>query len=316
MTRGPVGIALLLAAALFAAQAASHLKAGAERIQRGDAEGAIRELKAALAEDPKNAAGHLLLGQAYLLQHSIGTVAEAKAELQQALDLDSSLIWARFYLAKVYIDLGLSEKARDQLQRGLDVRPDVPHFLSLLGEVERKLGNPERSIELNRQALARDASMSPAHYYIALAYLDLKQDDLAVRELNTALASPYVAPEMYVTLATVYLRRGDAADAESLCRKALAMDPERAETRVTLARALNARKSPDDAITAIRPALPEAGGRPATPYYQQLQADAYVELGRAYEAKDMRAQAVEAYSRALEFDPDRVEVRRRIDSLR
>jgi tetratricopeptide (TPR) repeat protein len=55
-------------------------------------------------------------------------VAEAKAELQQALDLDPNLLWARFYLAKVYIDLGLNEKAKDQLERGLKTRPDVRTF--------------------------------------------------------------------------------------------------------------------------------------------------------------------------------------------
>ena len=75
----------------------------------------------------------MLLGQAYLAQGSIAMLAEAKAELQQALDLDPNLLWARFYLARIYIDLGLNEKAKEQLERGLKERPDVPHFLSLLG---------------------------------------------------------------------------------------------------------------------------------------------------------------------------------------
>ena len=84
----------------------------------------------------------------------IAMIAEAKAELQQALDLDPHLLWARFYLAKIYIDQGLNEKAKDQLERGLRERPNVPHFLSLLGEVRRKLGDPEASAGIEPQGPA------------------------------------------------------------------------------------------------------------------------------------------------------------------
>jgi hypothetical protein len=37
----------------------------------------------------------MLLGQAYLAQGSIARIAEAKAELQQALDFAPDLLWAR-----------------------------------------------------------------------------------------------------------------------------------------------------------------------------------------------------------------------------
>src|SRR5437867_6499594 len=90
---------------------------------------------------PAPAAAHMLMGQAYLALRSASLIAEAKAELQQALNLDPDLLWARFYLARVYIDLGRIDKAREQLERGLEQRPNVPHFLSLLGEVKRKLGD-------------------------------------------------------------------------------------------------------------------------------------------------------------------------------
>ena len=39
-------------------------------------------------------------------------MGEAKAELQQALDLDPELTWARFYLARLYLDMGLTERHR------------------------------------------------------------------------------------------------------------------------------------------------------------------------------------------------------------
>jgi tetratricopeptide (TPR) repeat protein len=242
-------------------------------------------------------------------------VAEAKAELQQALNLDPSLQWARFYLAKIYIDLGRYDKAKEELEVGLKQQPNVPHFLSLLGEVDRKLGKPEESLDLNRKALAIDPTMTPARYYLALAYLDLKKDDEAIHELESCLQSKYVAPEMYLTLSSLYTKRQRPAEAEELCRRAIVLDAARPEAYLGLAQLYNARGASDKALAALRLALPEGKSLPATAYYQQLQADVFFELGRAYQAKRMKPQAVEAFSRCLQLDPNRAEARRRIETL-
>jgi tetratricopeptide (TPR) repeat protein len=310
-----LAIAVILLLPLYGQQPPSHVQSAATSLQRGDPDGAVREAKAALAADPRDPAAHMLLGQAYLAKRSVAMVAEAKAELQQALDLDPNLLWARFYLARIYIDLGLYDKAKDQLERGLKTRPDVPHFLSLLGDVERQLGHPQASIDLNRKALERDATLTPAHYYMALAYLDLKNQDEAARELDTAIASPYVAPEMYVALASIDVDRGRLNEAEALCKKAAALDETRAETYVALARVYNAKGAAEQAIAAVKLALPEGRTFPATAYYQKIQADAYFELGRAYQAKKMKAAAVEALTHALELDPARAETRRYLEAL-
>jgi tetratricopeptide (TPR) repeat protein len=242
-------------------------------------------------------------------------LAEAKAELQQALDLDPTLLWARFYLARVYIDLGRDDKAKEQLERGLKERPNVPHFLSLLGEVERKLGNPEVSIDLNRKALEADPTMTPAHYYEALAYLDLKREDDAIRELESALHSAYVTPEMYVALVPLYIKRQRLEEAESLCQRAIAMDASRPEAYLSLARVYNARRASDKALTALRTALPDGKSFPASAYYQHLQADVFYEEGMAYQNKGMAAQAIQSYSRAIEFDSNRGETHRQLAGL-
>ena len=57
----------------------------------------------------------------------------------------------------------------------------------------------------------------------------------------------------------------------------------------------------------LRKALPDGKEFPASAFYQQLQADICVEQGVAYQAKGKAAQAIEAYSRALDFDPGRGE---------
>ncbi len=280
------------------------LKLGNDHLQRGRVDQAIAELKKAIALDPQSAVGHMLLGQAYLAQASLSMVAEAKAELRQALDLDPGLIWARFYLAKVNIDLGQYDKAKTELELGLKTRPNVPHFLSLLGEVNRKLGNPELAIKLNREALKVDPALTPAFYYIGLAYMDLKKQDEAIQALETSLKSAYVAPEMYLTLGSLYAQKKRYQEGEELCKKAIALDPARPEGHMNLAQLYNIKGASDQAIQELKLAIPEGKSFPTTPYYQQLQADVYFEMGRAWKAKKNTPQAIQAYLTALEFNPN------------
>ena len=312
---------VLLASAMAWAQTpgadreGAQLGIAAEHLQQGRTEQAIRLCKGVLATDPRSAPAHMLLGLAYLAKGSPDMIADAKAELQQALDLDPELLWARFYLARLYFDQGLSEKAQEQLERGLKQSPGLPHFLSLLGEVRRELGDPAASVELNRKALEAGATMTPVHYFLALAFLDLKQEQAATAELEKAIASPYVTPETYNKLASLYIKKQQFAAAEDLCRKAIALDRSRPDAYLNLARVYNAQHASDKALEALRAALPEGKEFPATEYYQGLQADLAVERGAAYTAKKMYAQAMAEYARALEFDPRRAVVHRRLAEL-
>jgi tetratricopeptide (TPR) repeat protein len=242
-------------------------------------------------------------------------IADAKAELQQALDLDPELLWARFYLARLYFDQGLREKAQEQLERGLKQSPGLPHFLSLLGEVRRELGDPGASVELNRKALEAGVTMTPANYFLALAYLDLKQEQAAIAEFEKAVHSPSVTPEIYNALASLYIKKQQFAAAEDLCRKSIALDRSRPDAYLNLARVYNAQHANDKALDVLRAALPEGKEFPASQYYQDLQADLAVERGAAYTAKKMYAQAIDEYARALDFDPRRAVIHRRLAEL-
>lgn len=311
----------LLASVMAAAQtppAASHgeqLGVAAEHLRQGKTDQTIRECKSVLAADPRSAPAHMLLAMAYLAKGSTDRIADAKAELQQALDLDPELLWARFYLARLYFDQGLTEKAQEQLERGLKQGPGLPHFLSLLGEVRRELGDAAASLELNRQALQAGDTMTPVHYFLALAHQDLKQEQAAIAEFEKAINSPYVTPEMYTALAVIYIRKQQFAKAEDLCRKAIAMDRSRPDAYLNLAKIYNARHASDQALETLRAALPPGREFPASEYYQQLQADIAVERGVAYSAKKLYARAIDEYAHALDFDPRRAVIHLRLAEL-
>src|SRR5262245_52361104 len=175
------------------------LDRGAAHLQRREKDQALKELKGAVALDPRSAAAHQLLGQAYMMQGSYGMLSEARAEFLQALAINPDLVWSRFYLARIYLDLGVPRKAREQLESALATRPNVPHLLSLLGEANRQLGNLELSVELNKRALENDPSFFIAHYYLGLAYMDLDRESDGIRELEAAIKPEYPAAEIYLT---------------------------------------------------------------------------------------------------------------------
>ncbi len=293
----------------------AQLGIAAQHLQQGNVEQAVRECKSVLAADPRSASAHMLLGMAYIAEKSTAMIGDAKAELQQAIDLDPELVWARFYLARLYLDQGLNEKAQEQLELGLKQSPGLPTLLSLLGEVRRKLGDPAASLDLNHKALAADPTMVPAHYFLALAYVDLKQDPAAIDEFEKVIHTPYATPEMLNSLAAVYIRKQRFAEAEDLCRKSIAMDSSQPAAYLNIARVYNGQHASDKALAALSAALPEGKEFPASEYYQGLQADIAVERAVAYKEKKMYTQAIDQYTRALDFDPSRAVIHRRLAEL-
>jgi tetratricopeptide (TPR) repeat protein len=296
-------------------EAVLKLKACSESLQRNQVQQAVGECKQAVGIDGQSGPAHMLLGEAYLAMRSAPMIAEAKAELQQALDLDPSLVWARFYLAKVYLDTGRPDKAKSELEQALNTRPGVAHFLSLLGEAERKLGNPETALSWHQKALAADPKMNTVHYYAALAYIDLKRDDEAIAELETSIQSPFLAPELYLTLGSLYTQRKRYREAEDLCRKAVALDPAHTESYLNLAQLFNAQGLSGKALDALHLALPPGKTFPTSPYYQGLQADIHFEFGRAYAAKGNSREAIAAYLRCLSLDASRSAAHQKLAEL-
>lgn len=277
------------------------LQSGAARLQRGEKGSALAELKKAVALDPDSAVAHQLLGQAYLQQQTYEAIGEAKSELVQALAHDPSLVWARFYLARIYLDLGQPRKAKEQLEAGLSNRPDLPHLISLLGETNRQLGDPGLAAQQNKRALEIDPSFFAARYYLGLALLELKQENEAIAELEAAVKTKQPIPDLYLTLGSVYAQKGDLERATGLYRLAVAAAPDRPEGHLKLGAAYRQKKLYPQALKELYLAMPEGKQFPSTPYYQQLQAENFFERGMLFKEKGAWAQAVENYLKAIDL---------------
>jgi tetratricopeptide (TPR) repeat protein len=297
--------------ALLAAQQpdpAKHLEQGAAYLRQNQLDPAIRELTRAIALHPRSASAHLLLGQAYLAKGAAELVAEAKAEFQQAQDIDPSQTLASFYIAKIDLDLGRLARAENELQRALSRTPDSPYLVALLGEIRRRQGHPAEAVVLATRALASDPNAAPVLYFRALAYWDQEEEAPALADLNRAIASPFVTPEMYQTLGSIHLHHNRLAEAETAFRKALP----RAEARLRLAQTLRRQRRFPEALAELKKV--ESAPTFSSEYFQDLMADAACEQGLILRDQGDPRAARAAFQRALDHSPDHEEARRNLNA--
>ena len=265
---------------------------------------AIAELKAILAIDPRLADAHLLLGVAYRSVGSPDLTGEATAELLQALALDPRSIPARYYLARLYIDVGRPKRAREELETALAQMPGQPQFLALLGEAERQLGNPARSLELNRQVLQGDESFAEARYYLGLAMYDLGRRDEAIQEFERVVRSGVQKPEVLLSLGAAYVQAGRLEAAIETLDTATTLAPSRADIRIELARAYRSKRLLAKAEEQLTLAEPNAAPALASTADQQIESDFYQELGLVKLQAHQLAAAAKAFRKVLDIDPN------------
>jgi tetratricopeptide (TPR) repeat protein len=302
----------LLASVVFLmAQAGPDLiTSAANHIRERRFDIAIRELTQAATHQPRSAPVHLLLGQAYLAKGTAEFVAQAKAEFQEARDLDETQVLPSFYIAKIDLDLGRISQAERELQRALEKKPGEHYLLALLGEVRRQQGNTEAAIELTTKAIAAGPEALPVHYYRALAWWDRKDDARALQDLDRLLNSPLATADALVLAGTIHLHRNRLSEAESNLRKAIALDAARAEPHLRLAQVLRRQKRFDLALKQL--ALVDAAPQLSSPYFQRLVADAACEQALIRLDQGDRAAARVWLQRALEIDPAHEEATRHL----
>jgi len=294
-------------------------RVGADVMSRPDrANDAIRELKAILAEDPRSAEAHMYLGIAYRVLGSPEMIGEAVAELRQALELEPRHVPARFYLAHLYLNLGRATRAREELEAALAQAPGQPQFLALLGETERQVGNPRRSVDLNRQALQANDSLAEARYYLALALLDLKQTDEGIRELERVVQSGPAVVDAYVSLGTAYIEAGRFDAALETLARGTQIDAARPELRILMARAYRSKGLLDQAQAQLKLASSKRGASLASPFQQdqQVEFDLRLEQARLAAKQGRLDAAAESFQRVLDMDPEYAPAKRELAEVR
>lgn len=265
----------------------------------------VKELKEILAIDPRSADGHMLLGIAYSTWGSKELKGEAIGEFRQALDSNPRLVQVRFFLAHLYLDLGRAARAREELDAALAQTPGNPEFLALLGEAERRLKNPERAVQVTRQAVQADSTFAPGHFYLGLALLDAGHRDEAIRELEQVVRAGGAIAGAHLALGSAYIDAGRSAEAIETLTQGLRLDPSTSELHIALARAYRSSgllEKADAELTRGRPKRSPVSDSSDYPY-QQVELDFQLERGLVKLQRGQLAAAAAAFEKVLALEP-------------
>jgi tetratricopeptide (TPR) repeat protein len=307
-------VGAFLAVLFWLAQAANQISpdkliAGAvNHLRERRFDDAVRDLTRAAALQPRSAAVHLLLGQAYLGKGTPELIAQAKAEFQEARDLDGSEVLPSFYIAKIDLDLGRISQAERELLQALERKPGEHYLLGLLGEVRRRRGKVEEAIELTTKAAASGPDAIPVLYYRALAYWDRKDGARALADLQRVIGSPFASVEAFVAAGVIHLHGNRLTEAEQFFRKAVGLGPDRAEPRLRLAQTLRRQRRFDLAKQELDRA--EAAPQLSSEYFQKLAGEIALERGLILADQGDPAGARVWFQRALEMDPANAEAQK------
>ena len=139
--------------------------------------------RAALLQDPGFHAAANTLGVIY---SRAGHPAPAQAAFRQALAGDAHLVSALSNLARLLLQLGQTDEAR-QLQARLDrLQPVAPFQYFNEGQQEMQAGRYARALELFRRELRLQPFQDEVHFWVAQAYLELGQPGPAAKHLQRA----------------------------------------------------------------------------------------------------------------------------------
>jgi len=222
--------------------------------------------RGALRPEPLVAAGEV--------QRARRRLREAEALFARAAEADPGLADAWLGLAGVRTDRGEREAAREALRRAVALEPSDPRPLAKLARLEAE---PAARADLYRRAGERAARRLDVHRARSLlaraAELDASAAPAASRALGAlgaleeGLGRPAAAQAAFERaaglapdadtlrgVARARRARGDASGAESAWRRAVELEPERADARVELADLYLEQERADEALPLLEAA--------------------------------------------------------------
>jgi cellulose synthase operon protein C len=253
-----------------------------ERLNRGEVNAAIIQLRNALQEDPENTAARLMLGRLYL---QTGDVAGAEKELRRAHDAmpsdETELLLGQALLAlnrpaDVVSVVGQESSDPDVRRNKILLRSEALLNLGRLDEAEASLNavlraeamHPTANLLAARLAASR-GDLQAASEIVELvvnvapdsvpAWLMKAQFAFARGSLGDALAAVDRVeamapgqPPAAILRAEILTRRGELEEAETVIRRLLEQRPNDAQATYVLANVLTARGEPAEADRLLR----------------------------------------------------------------
>jgi len=248
------------------------------------------------------------------------------APQQQTLSLEQAL-----QMAVAHHQQGILQTAEELYEKILLVAPQQPDALHLLGVARFQRGRLDDAVELVRRALELNPQASAYHNSMGRIELKRGQRESALLHLRKALELSPQNPEAYFNLAEAEAAVGNLADAIANYERTLVLKPVYPDARFGLAQAVRLHRGWAEAIPHYQIAAAQA---PDSPLAHHMLATAFIMSGHAADALRLFEagvkkwpnyadlwvglggvlftfsripEAIAAYEKAIELQPDRVD---------
>jgi tetratricopeptide (TPR) repeat protein len=189
-------------------------------------------LSVSCARDPnKRKISYLNSGDEYLSAHKY---QEAVIQFRNAIQVDPKFAAAHNQLAQAYLALGNSEAAFRELNTTIDLDPQNPQArlsLATLQIARRQYSEAQLTLQ---QVLKRDPTNAQAHALLSQKNLAVNDLPRAITELQKVVELEPGRTANYAALGAVQMAAGHSSEAEPAYRKATEINPKSVDAHVAL----------------------------------------------------------------------------------
>jgi tetratricopeptide (TPR) repeat protein len=243
-----------------------------------------------LSRDPENLDALLLRAKIWVAQNQ---TQKAVSALELLSIKYPRVPFIQCQLARAYLGNGNSIEAAGALDNAIAAKPDYNEALLLLGELNLRVGKPGVVIPAMRKILKREPGLMAARSLLIEAYRSSGRPDDAAAVIRDQMATIGESAETYTRLGNLLREARKPGEARTAFEQALDFSPGLIEPLVGLVELDLANKQFDSASARIKQYCPDADS-----------AAAHFLRGRTLAAQEKFGDAVAAFRRALELNPN------------
>jgi tetratricopeptide (TPR) repeat protein len=207
-------------------------------IARGDVEAALVAIQNARPQEPD---AEVELWQGKVLEYN-AQPAQAMAYYQRALQVDPSLLEARYLYGRLLAYDGVAKQAVDELTKVTAATEAFPGAWLALGLAHRDLGKPDLAIRDLQKATTLDPTLGEAFYQLGRLHNDRNAHAQTIAALAAAVGKAREGeswvPQAYRMLGRAYAASGRGGEAKDAYTRYLQIAPPNAPGRAEVQRQL------------------------------------------------------------------------------
>ncbi|MBI4370810.1 MAG: tetratricopeptide repeat protein [Elusimicrobia bacterium] len=200
-----------------------HLLLGVAQYWSGLVDDSIASYKTAVALEPDNAQGHLLLGISYAWKED---AAAAEGEFRRAVELDPSRADAQMNLGSLRQSLGDYPSALERFRKAAELDKRSPLYRFQLGSIYRRLGRDEDAAAEFSEAVRLEPSYEDALLELGCAQDRLGRGKDAAATLRKAVDLKPGDSVARLRLALLHIAAGQGRKARGVMAEAFRLTPE------------------------------------------------------------------------------------------